>query len=279
MSRGPFDALILDMDGVLLDTSRSFTLATLEAARACAKPPGLDGGWTSEAVERLRLAGGFNNDWDCAAALCLLGPRTSPGGGWDAVCEKLEFMGGGPQAAGAMAGQEAWNQCRAKVAPLFQRLYAGPRALRLYGLEPTVDRGLCEEEVPLVSAEELAGVGLPFGVFTGRTREEATLGLERLGLDLPADRLVCDTEARFRKPNPDGIFALAGALGAQSPLHVGDTVDDLRAALAAWRAGLDVGFAGVANPDSPSERRLASLGADVVKASLRDVLTWIKETT
>ena len=272
-----FDALILDMDGVLLDTRRSFTLATLLSARACAERPGLGEEWTTAEVERLRLAGGFNNDWDAAAALCLLGPRSRPGPAWNALCEKLARGGGGPAAVRALAGEEEWARARRKVEPVFQRLYAGPRAFELYGLKPAHERGLYEEEAPMATPAELLETGLPFGIFTGRTREEAELGLHRLGLALPPERLVCDSEPRFRKPGPDGLLVLAEALGARRPLHVGDTVDDLRSALAARAAGLAVRFAGVAAEGGEAERRLLAEGADAVRPSLRGILAWMKE--
>ncbi len=272
-----FDALILDMDGVLLDTRRSFTLATLLSARACADRPGLGEEWTTVEVERLRLAGGFNNDWDAAAALCLLGPLSRPGPTWNELCEELSRRGGGPDAVRTLAGVECWERARREVEPVFQRLYAGPRAFELYGLEPSERRGLHEEEVPLATPAELLEAGLPFGIFTGRTREEAGLGLDRLGLVLPPERLVCDSEPRFRKPGPDGLLVLAEALGARRPLHVGDTVDDLGSARAARAAGLAVRFAGVAPDGGEAERRLRAEGADAVRPSLRDVLIWMKE--
>ncbi len=272
-----FDALILDMDGVLLDTRRSFTLATLLSARACAQRPGLGEEWSAAEVERLRLAGGFNNDWDAAAALCLLGPRSRPGPAWNALCEKLSQGGGGPGAVRALAGDGCWERARLEVEPVFQRLYGGPRAFELYGLEPSEKRGLHEEEAPMVTPAELLEAGLPYGIFTGRTREEAKLGLDRLGLALPPERLVCDSEPRFRKPRPDGLLALAEALGARRPLHVGDTVDDLRSARAAREAGLAVRFAGVAPEGGEAERRLRAEGAEAVRPSLRAVLTWMKE--
>jgi phosphoglycolate phosphatase-like HAD superfamily hydrolase len=88
------DGLILDMDGVLLDTGPSFSLCVLETARRLADPP-LGQGWSLEDEEVLRLAGGFNNDVDAAVALALLGPASSPGEGWKAVCQRLKRRGGG----------------------------------------------------------------------------------------------------------------------------------------------------------------------------------------
>ncbi len=270
--RGGFDGLILDMDGVLLDTVPSFTACVVQTARVCSEPPGLRGDWSEAEVERLRLSGGFNNDWDGAAAMALLGPASGPGDGWARQCAALRASGGGPGAVVSLVGESRWGAMRAKAEPAFQRLYAGPRSLDLYGLVPTEPAGLCEREGPLATPSDLEEFGLPVGIFTGRTREETQLGMERLGLRLPPGRVVCDTEARFRKPRPDGLLALAEALCARHPLYVGDTVDDLAAALNARGAGLDVRFAGVAQEGSERALRFAQGGAVLVRASLRQIL-------
>ena len=271
-------ALVFDMDGVLLDTSRSFTRGVLLSAAACAPPPGLQGDWTEAQVERLRICGGFNNDWDAATALALLGAGTDPGPGWDAVCVEVECRGAGVPAAQEMTGQAKWEEARSAVVPIFQALYAGPKSMEVYGVEPTCEHGLYEDEIPLVTADEIETAGLPFGIFTGRTRGEVALGLDRLGFDVPVDRLVCDTERRFRKPLPDGLLALANALGGGTLLHVGDGVDDQLAAANARLAGLDVRFAGVAPPGSEREERFLAKGAAVVRPSLREVLEELRRS-
>ena len=271
-----FDALLLDMDGVLLDTRPSFTAAVVLSARRCAAMPGLGASpgqdWGEAEVEALRLAGGFNNDWDGAAAVALLGPAFGPGAAWASLCEELAAAGGGPRAVASRCGEAAWTAMRARVTPVFQCLYAGPRALEIYGLDPTEATGLYALELPLVTPSEIAATGLPTGVFTGRAREEATLGLERLGLDLPPERVVCDTSPRFRKPLPDGLVILAAAMGSLRPLYVGDTVDDMAAVRNAREAGLETSFAGVAGEGTERARRFIDGGAVSIGASLREIL-------
>jgi HAD superfamily phosphatase len=271
--RAGFDGIVFDMDGVLLDTSRSFTAAVLLAGRACALEPGLRGTWGEREVEQLRLCGGFNNDWDAAAAVATLGPASGPSRGWEERCAQLERLGGGTDAVRVLVGETTWLEVLSRVAPAFQRLYAGPRAREVYGLEPSEPRGLYEMEEPLVSPVELGATGLPFGIFTGRTMEEALLGLERFGLELPAGRMVCDTAPRFRKPRPDGLLELAAQLGSHHVLHVGDTLDDLRSSVNAQMAGLDVAFAGIAPAGSERARRFTGEGALLVRASVREVLS------
>jgi HAD superfamily hydrolase (TIGR01549 family) len=267
------------MDGVLLDTRPSFTAAVAMAAGACAPPPGLSLGWGEAEVEALRLAGGFNNDWDAAAAVALLGPENGPGAAWEALCARLRAEGGGPAAVMGRCGRDAWERVRGAVAPVFQRLYAGARAGEVYGIEPTESGGLYEREVPLVTAEELESTNLPIGILTGRTRGEAGLGLSLLGIQLPEARLVCDTGPRFRKPRPDGLLALAGATSSRRPLYVGDTVDDMDCAQNARAEGLDVLFAGIAPEGSERERRFRGGGASAVAVSLRAALAMLLPET
>jgi len=275
VNRPPFDALILDMDGVLLDTSGSFPVAVLASARKNALEPGLGAGWTEKDLEPLRLAGGFNNDWDAATALALLGPATGPGPGWEALCARLAERGGGPASVRELAGESSWDEVYPRVRRTVQLLYAGPRAGDLYGLTPTESRGLWEHEVPLIAARELESTGLPFGVLTGRSPEEARLGLFRLGLTLDPSLLVADSEPRFRKPCPDGVLELAFRMGSVRPLVVGDTVDDLRAALSSRARGLDAAFAGIAPAGSAREARFRAGGAYRVAASLRELFVLI----
>jgi HAD superfamily phosphatase len=267
-----FDALLLDMDGVLLDTRPSFTAAVCITARRCAVPPGLGGGWGEPDVEALRLAGGFNNDWDAAAAVALLGPPTGPGDAWRDLCAALASDGGGPGSVARRCGERAWAEARSAAEPIFQRLYAGPLSLEVYGLQPTEARGLCELEVPLADAEKIFSPGLPVGVFTGRTREEAGLGLAHLGLELPGASVVCDEGPMFRKPRADGLLALASSLGARRPLYVGDTVDDMGCVRNAVAAGLDARFAGVAEAGSDRERRFVEGSALLVAPALVQIL-------
>jgi phosphoglycolate phosphatase-like HAD superfamily hydrolase len=145
--------------------------------------------------------------------------------------------------------------------------------MEIYGLDPTETVGLYALEVPIATPCEIDSAGLPVGVFTGRAREEAALGLERLGLDLSPDRVVCDTSPRFRKPRPDGLMVLASALGSRRPLYVGDTVDDMEAAQNARAAGLEASFAGVAKRGSERARRFEEGGAVFIGESLRQILT------
>jgi HAD superfamily hydrolase (TIGR01548 family) len=264
-----FDAVVFDMDGVLIDTSRSFTEGVLRTAALCARAQGLGDGWNATHVEQLRLCGGFNDDWDAATALAIEGPRSTPGAVWSAVCGRLRETGGGPRSVIRRAGEETWRAMRAVVGPVFQRLYAGPRAPEIYGVPAIEGPGLWELETPLIQPEDLQSLETPWGIFTGRSSSEAALGLKILRL--PGARLICATDPRYLKPRPDALVELAGSMKAARIAYVGDNLDDLAAARNAREAGLDVGFIGIAPEGSERERRFFVGGALAVVDQVRDL--------
>ena len=105
------DAVVFDMDGVLIDTRRSFTECVLRTASLCAIPPGLSAGWDATHVEELRLCGGFNDDCDAAAALALEGREATPGAPWTKVCRELLECGGGPNSVIRRRGEDPGASC------------------------------------------------------------------------------------------------------------------------------------------------------------------------
>ncbi|MFQ5610809.1 MAG: HAD family hydrolase [Anaerolineae bacterium] len=82
------DALIFDIDGVLIDVSRSYREAVRQTVQLyLERGLGLTAGsrplLTADEVEMLKLAGGFNNDWDLTTAfiayfLEMLPPVSTP---------------------------------------------------------------------------------------------------------------------------------------------------------------------------------------------------------
>jgi HAD superfamily phosphatase len=90
-----------------------------------------------------------------------------------------------------------------------------------------------------------------FALFTGRLREEALFALRRFAPRLTFDPIVGMDDVKGQKPDPEGLYAIRGAVGSDVAAYIGDTGDDL---LAAKAAGIP--FIGVVAPDLPHRDEL-----------------------
>jgi HAD superfamily hydrolase (TIGR01548 family) len=249
------DAVVLDVDGVLVDVADSYRRAVVETAeRLCGETV------PKAALQVLKDAGGFNNDWELTDAVCLfvLARKAGYDAGIDGYAGAIAERGGGLEAAraaladalgesDAAAVEADWNPDRVRA--VFQQLYLGSDGYReLEGREPGLDvAGYMHDEPVLVEPATPDDLLARFdvGVLTGRPGAEATIALDRVGLALPHDRVVTMDSPQPGKPAPDGLVALADRLGAGAVAFVGDTLDDVRTATAAARADPDRRYHGI----------------------------------
>lgn len=233
------DALLFDMDGPLVDTANSYRAAIAQTARILlaryGKAPQVLEQVTPAAIERLKRKGGLNNDWDCTHALIAELGGTVP---YDQVVETFQAIYWGDDGDGLLAGEPFLvdAQLRARIA-----------------------------------------ARLRTGIVTGRPRAEALETLRRNHAhDLWPPELVVAMEDGPNKPAPDGIRHLMSVLGvaASATAYVGDSVDDMRAAKAAgvWAIGV---LPATAQWNDGLCERLAEAGADVVFASVAEVVSWL----
>ena len=253
------DALIFDIDGVLLEVKSSYLkaieLTVARVLKRCGRPapPAL-----SVLVARLKKVKGYNNDWDCSYALVLIG-----------------LVAGGPEEyAGIFTALESTNQpltvLEGTLCPLlekseeydraliwrdFQGYYLGRGKLKeLYGGECDFEADpLYLTEKPWVRAATFESLATAYklGVYTGRNREEADLAFAGLGF-YPA-AVVAD-DGVSKKPDPAGLSLLQRELGFKRALYFGDSVDD---ATAVHRFG------------SAADLRLVAVGGELPGAVLR----------
>ena len=143
------------------------------------------------------------------------------------------------------------------VTARFQGTYLGtPRA-----------PGLRERERLLCSHELLATLGarLPTAIVTGRPRDEARWFAERAGIAASFRTLVCMEDAAA-KPDPAPVRLAMQRLGAQRAWMLGNTPDDVRAALGAGALPLGI----VAPGDDVPSTTAALFDAGAARV-LRDV--------
>lgn len=260
-----FDAVLFDIDGVLVDVRKSYLESIRKAVQMyLEKILGFEPAPASllslQDVQEFKLLGGFNNDWDTVYGLLLYFLRLSPGRSRPSVrdlarkkniralAKTLPRPCGVARIRRLVKNPEAISYARAQ--DLFQEIYLGPALFRkLYGRRPRFwrRRGLISDEkllMPVPVLRTLRERGLSLGVVTGRIRFEAEYVLRRFRIASFFQTVVThDDVAReekrrslcLRKPHPFSLVAAARRLKRTSFLYVGDLPDDIRAANAAKR--------------------------------------------
>jgi HAD superfamily hydrolase (TIGR01548 family) len=231
------DAIVLDIDGVLVDVADSYRRAIVES---------IDHVYGDtidyDDIQLFKNAGGFNNDWELtyAAALYVLARREKPRLSIETYTGLIEASGGGPAAAETAIADELDPAAREKILAewdrdrlrdVFQQLYLGNDLYReLEGGEPDLDtEGFIHDEPVLLADETRTALeSWPLGVLTGRPAAEADIALERVGLSIPEKRRFTMDDWEAGKPDPHALVELADRLGAERPVFVGDTLDDIR---------------------------------------------------
>jgi HAD superfamily phosphatase len=306
------DAVVLDVDGVLVDVADSYRRAIVESldhvyGETIAKAD----------VQQFKDAGGFNNDWELtdAAALFVLARREGFPMALDEFTNAIQGMGGGLAAAKTVIAEELtpadrervfaeWD--RDRLRDVFQQLYLGPELYREFeggeadlwtdvddgsGMEPAdsgggdpAGDGFIHDEPVIVEPETIDALRRDWdlGVLTGRPEAEAEVALERAGLgDLdPRFRFTMD-DWRAGKPDPAALIELADRLEADSLVFVGDTLDDVRTATNAAEAderefyGIGVLTGGLTGDHGRKKNEQA--GAAAVLDSVNDLLAFLAD--
>ncbi|MFB6089752.1 MAG: TIGR01548 family HAD-type hydrolase [Halobellus sp.] len=248
------DAVVLDIDGVLVDVADSYRRAIVESVeRRYGETIDRDD------VQLFKDAGGFNNDWDVtyAAALYVLADEQRPLD-LEGFAARIEREGGGLPAAESVAeahlDDREWETVRDEWNPealrdVFQALYLGADLYReLEGGEPPVEAaGYIHDEPVLVEPETLDRLRdeAAVGVLTGRPAAEADIALERVGLSVPADHRFTMDDWEEGKPHPNALTTLAARFDAEAVAFAGDTLDDVKTAVNAADADSDREYHGI----------------------------------
>lgn len=293
-----FDAVIFDIDNVLVDTRLSYLEAirhTVElylthgpvpffSRSVAGKFPSL---LTPEDVEHFKLLGGFNDDWDCCYGLLVyllslpVGHRSIEALKKAVNIEKFsKTIRERPlRIAGitALFGRPTTITIE-KVARIFQEVYLGkdifPR-LTQNKMRYWKKRGLIHREKlvfkrPLL--QKMKDQGLKLGIATGRSLYEAMHALKAFGIADLFDALTTMDDVKkeererkesLRKPHPFSLLKTAHALGAQKRfVYIGDLPDDV---LSANRAKASLNIHSAAFPMLAANPFLAIKEMEAVK--------------
>jgi len=271
-------AVIFDVDGVLLDARASYHAVAEEAARRAVSEvvgePCTASFDRDREVPRFKAAGNFNDDWEMARGIALLLHLRQRGAAPD-LQRFLDAAGG--------RGIRGLIEALPSIAPMYPQgrisrycgaLYGGRSHCReLFGFEAqdalrdAPEDGLWQNEELLADPALLERVAahFPVALYTGRNPGEAALALLRCELHVP-QRLCWVADGRPRKPDPAGLLWLCNELvrPGGEVLFIGDTADDRTAAEAARARGAPLVYAHVAGPDETTRalsRLLAETGA------------------
>lgn len=280
------DAVVLDVDGVLVDVADSYRRAVVDSVDVVY-------GETVEraAVQSFKAAGGFNDDWAVtdAVALYILAQREAAVGDVEAFTDAVDRRGGGVAAAeatvrdrledgGATRVFERWD--RDRLRDVFQQLYLGRDLYTEFesGDADVGGTGYIWDEPVIATASTMATLRSRFrlGVLTGRPEREAALALDRVGLDLPDAQVVTRDDWGGGKPEPTGLVELAEALDCSAVAYVGDTRDDVRTAQNAGDGDRDRAYYGVGAlsgglSGATGRSAFQGVGADLVVSSVNDL--------
>jgi HAD superfamily hydrolase (TIGR01548 family) len=214
-----YDALLWDMDGVLINVSHSYREAIRRTAQMFSGKKEV----TKEEIEQIKRVPGFNNDWD--ATYALVQKLDNPDFQVGEIVKELETI-----RQSAKYG---------KMKQVFQSLYLGRDLYyEFYGEEPTmhVEKGLIYNETAMLSRtdlKELHQIYGRMGIVTSRPRFETehTLLINHIR-DL-FEVIICQEDAKHEKPHPEPILKAIRLLNCQKPVYLGDTINDVLAASAA----------------------------------------------
>jgi len=279
------DAVVLDIDGVVVDVADSYRRAIVESIERLY-------GATIEKrdIQPFKDAGGFNNDWELthAAALYVLANAEGLELTLDAFTDRIAERGGGLDAAEAVVRDALTpNQCEDvfgdwdpdQLQDVFQMLYLGADLYRdIEGREPRIATdGFIHDEPVIVDGATLSALQADYdvGVVTGRPAAEADIAMERAGLDVPDDRRFTMDDWEAGKPDPHALVTLAERFGVERVAFAGDTLDDVRTAVNADGEddrvyyGIGVLTGGLTGEDG--RRKFSEAGASAVVDSVNDL--------
>ena len=276
------DTVVLDIDGVLIDTSASYHQAIVDSVETVYGET-----VALSETQKFKDAGGFNNDWRVteAIALYILYRREGYAKSIDRLTEEIEQHGGGIDAARETLAKdfaaEAVRRVESKWDPdelkrTFQWLYLGPTRYEQFESSPPPETippeaGYIENEPVLITDETIQWLESTYtlGVVTGRPRAEAEIAIGRVGLNIPDTRMMTMDDWDSGKPDPAALMQVSEHCKASNVAYAGDELDDVRMARKAETAdparqyyGIGVQSGGVTGEEG--RKRFQAVGASAV---------------
>jgi len=285
-------AVVLDIDGVLVDVADSYRRAVVDSVQQVYGET-LD----RAAIQPFKDAGGFNNDWlvTDAIALYVLARQRGFDHDVDSFTDRIANAGGGRAGAKTVLETELsaadYDAVTDEFDPdrlrtVFQALYLGSDLFAELegGHPPFAAEGYIHDEPVLVDGATLTTLTESYdvGVVTGRPAAEATIALDRVGLAVDDDHRFTMDNWEQGKPHPYALLTLAERFDADRLIFVGDTLDDVRTAVNAADddesreyEGIGVLTGGLTGESG--RRAFESAGATAVLESVNDLPAYLAD--
>jgi phosphoglycolate phosphatase-like HAD superfamily hydrolase len=279
------DSIIFDVDGVLLDVTKSYLYAIKKTAKYLIDYPDPYGHnikkfLTDDLIFRFRRSGRFNNDIDTTYAiltsiLCKSDDGTDLSKYLSYIADKKTFEG--------LESVEAYlfsiNYQRMRylkeylnypgdvhnsiIARIFDEHYYGPKLFKKrYGIEAKYyfGEGLIRNEKKLINNHTMKKLytyfGGKVGIVSGRSKLATIISLKssQRYFNIQSSVFLDDESRQYSKPNPYGLKKCIKRLRVNSAFYVGDSVEDIMMAAEANKEIKDsVAFIGVCGRDTRSQ--------------------------
>lgn len=207
------DSVIFDMDGVLVDVSRSYRIAIEKTVNYLLEKRNLPVRITQKDVAAIKKMPGYNNDWDASYALYISVVNISP-------------------------ARERKNILYKEVKDIFQTFYLGSKQFKKTEKREAplnILKGLIWRERRLISQktlDTLLSMNMKLGIVTGRPRKEALFAIDNLKLQefFAKENIVALEDAAKEKPDPEPLLEIIKRMKIRYPVYIGDSVNDVIAA-------------------------------------------------
>ena len=251
------DTLVFDIDGVLVDVNASFLQTIIDTVQyyfnRIVKLPRDALLMERKSIECFKMVGGFNDDWELAAAAILvylwkmkeyeiksleelkiifplfpdfINKNLSGGGGLVQVIHWVK--------ENSVYTDELFSLWKKEeIFQIAKEFYAGEKyCYRLYGFHPRltgrVNGNLERESIIIIPEMSETVKKYHVGILTGRNRAETKFIMDQLGWNSWLyPKAVITSEDHMTKPAPDGLKSLLEQCRSKMALFIGDTMDDL----------------------------------------------------
>lgn len=183
--------IILDMDGVLLDVRKSYYKAIYETVKIFTKKSHIKEKQINMMVDYLKNLRGFNCEWRCTDAIIKYFENN--------IDYNFEVF---------IENFYSKRKIKEEIVSKFERIYKKYR----------------DFERPILGRYFLERLKKDFkvAVFTGRMRDDAIYGLNKI--DLEPDFII--TAEDYKKPSGLAIKEIFNKLGLREAIYIGDSMDD-----------------------------------------------------